>query len=181
MQGDRSRHCSQDIFSHEDGVKRKWVGYSLTTNSVFCIPCVLFTYHLSRGENIRPNQRNAFTIAGFSNWKKQQERIIKHEKSDAHLNAKVAQVMFLQGASIVSMIDQKCERDAGKRKSEVLENKDLLKRIIDVIIHLGKQGLAFRGQNETLSSDIFVNNGNFLETLKLLGKYGDKINEHLVV
>ena len=74
--------------------------------------------------------------------------------------------MFLQGASITSMIDQKNERDAGKRKSEVLQNRDLLKRIIDVIIHLGKQGLAFRGHNETLSSDIIVNNGNFLETLK---------------
>ena len=36
MQGNRSRHCSQDIFSHDDGVKRKWVGYSLTANSVFC-------------------------------------------------------------------------------------------------------------------------------------------------
>ena len=97
----------------------------------------MFKDRLSRGENVCPNKGNAFT-----NWKKQQEHITKHEKRVTHLNAKVDQVMFLQGISIASMIHKQNERGAEMRKSEVLANRNLLKRIIDVIMHLGKQRLA---------------------------------------
>ena len=67
------------------------------------------------------------------------------------------------------MIHRQKERGAEMRKSEVLANRNLLKHFIDVIVHLWKQGLAFRGHN-----------GNFLETLKLLGKYDNKISQYLV-
>ena len=48
--GERSRYCSQQVFLHDDGTKRKWISYSLSTDSLFCIPCLLFTDLLSRGE-----------------------------------------------------------------------------------------------------------------------------------
>ncbi len=47
------------------------------------------------------NQGNAFRNAGYSNWKKQYSNITKHEKSESHINAKVAQVVFLQGRSSI--------------------------------------------------------------------------------
>ncbi len=56
---------------------------------------------------MRHNQGNTFTNAGYSNWKKQYSNITKHEKSESHINAKVAQVVFLQGRSIDSCLDNK--------------------------------------------------------------------------
>ena len=69
--GQRSRYCSQQVFFHDDGTRRKWISYSLSTDSLFCIPCLLFTDPLSQGELARANQGNAFTVGGFSNWRKQ--------------------------------------------------------------------------------------------------------------
>ena len=176
-QGDRNRHCSQDIFHHKSGMRRKWVSYSMSMDSVFCIPCLLFTDFQSRGEQFRANQGNAFVVNGFSNWKKQTERIHKHEECDAHRNAKIAQVIFQQGLNIEALIDDQTRENEKKRISDVKNNRDLLERIIDAIFLLGRQGLALRGHDEKLSAA--VNNGNFLELLKLLGKYDSKVGEHL--
>ena len=51
---------------------------------------------------MRHNQGNAFTKAVYSNWKKQYSDIAKHEKSESHINAKISQVVFLEGRSINS-------------------------------------------------------------------------------
>ena len=55
--------------------------------------------------------------------------------------------------------------------AEVQSNREHLAIIIDVIIFLSKQGLAFRGHNEDLSNK---NQGNFLEHLHFIGKYVPK-------
>ena len=73
--------------------------------------------------------------------------------------------------------DDQARANEKKRISDVKNNRDLLERIIDVIFLLGRQGLALRGHDENLSTA--ENSGNFLEVLKLLGRYGDKVDEHL--
>ena len=55
--------------------------------------------------------------------------------------------------------------------------------MIDTVILLEKQELAFRGHRESLAADPSVNTGNFLEILKYLAEYDDVIaayfeNEH---
>ena len=78
-QGDRIRHCSHGVFYHDAGLWRKWPSYSLSKDKLFCTPCLMFTDTHSRGEIWRANQGNAFVTEGFSNWKKQNEGIKKHE------------------------------------------------------------------------------------------------------
>ena len=97
--GERNRYCSQAVFFHEDQTRRKWLSYSLSKDCLFCLPCLLFSDESLRGENVRHNQGNAFTKAGYSNWKKQYSNIAKHEKSESHISAKIAKVVFLQGRS----------------------------------------------------------------------------------
>ena len=53
-----------------------------------------------------------------------------------------------------------------------------MKRVVDVIIFLGRPGLSFRGHRESLANP-GLNTGIFLETLKLLSQYDQPINEHL--
>ena len=63
--------------------------------------------------------------------------------------------------------------------------KEILKRIIDVILLLCKQNLAFRGHREHFGclgrheSQEDENMGNFLEIMKLLAKYDSVLEKHL--
>ena len=176
-QGDRIRHCSHGVLYHDAG---KWPSYSLSKDKLFCIPCLMFTDTQSRVEIWRANQGNAFVTEGLSNWKKQNERIKKHEQSAVHQEAKIAQVLFQSSLNIEPLLEKQQEACEDKRKRNVIRNREIVERIIDVIFLLGKQGSSIRGHNEKLSLEAAVNNGNFLETLKLLAKYDNKIHEHLL-
>ena len=46
---------------------------------------------------------------------------------------------------------------------QVKKNRDILKRLIDTVIFLGKQELAFRGHDESKESN---NKGNYIELLE---------------
>ena len=177
-QGDRIRHCSHGVFYHDAGLRRKWPSYSLSKDKLFCIPCLMFTDTRSRGEIWRANQGNAFVTEGFSNWKKQNERIKKHEQSAVQQEAKIAQVLLQSSLNIEPLLEKQQEACEDKRKRNVIRNREIVERITGVIFLLGKQGSSIRGHNEKLSLEAAVNNGNFLETLKLLAKYDSKIHEH---
>ncbi|XP_046844763.1 uncharacterized protein LOC124438631 [Xenia sp. Carnegie-2017] len=165
-------------FFHDNGTRRKWISYSLSEDSLFCIPCILFTDGTSRGEYIRSNQGKAFANIAFSKWKKQYIRILEHEKCNSHLNAKVAETLFLQENSISDQFHHQGKIESERRKKKIVLNKTVLKRVIDAIMFLEKEGLSFRGHCESLTN-FYVNTGNFLETLKLLSEYDQPINEHL--
>ena len=122
---------------------------------------------------MRHNQGNAFTKAGYSHWKKQYSDITKHEKSESHINAKIAQVVFLQGRSINSCLEQQEKNEILLRKKEVLANRSI------TVVHLGKQGLAFRGHRESLIDEPEANKGNFLESLNYLSAYDVTTANHL--
>ncbi|KAL5469151.1 hypothetical protein EMCRGX_G030359 [Ephydatia muelleri] len=92
--------------------------------------------------------------------------------------AVVAQALFMKDQTISASIAMQSKANAERRKKEVEKNRSLLRRIVDTIIFLGRQGLAFRGHNET-SVDDSLNTGNFLEALKLLSCYDMTIQAHL--
>ena len=54
--------------------------------------------------------------------------------------------------------------------------RNILKRILDVILFLAERGLAFRGDEEKLDS---VHNGNFLGFIEVLAKYDPVLDDHL--
>ena len=54
--------------------------------------------------------------------------------------------------------------------------REILQSVVAVIKFLRKQNLPFRGHREDCNSR---NQGNFLETLKLLANYSTVINEHI--
>ena len=54
--------------------------------------------------------------------------------------------------------------------------KVILESIVDVILFLNKQNLSFREHREVFKSN---NQGNFLETVKLLAKYSPILSNHL--
>ena len=173
--GSNMRHCTQKAFFHDNGVRRKWISYSLSSDAVFCVPCLLFTDETSQHNTTG----TAFVREGFSNWKKQNERICGHEKTIGHKNAKIAAVLILENSNLESLLDKQSKAIENARLKELVKNRELLKRIIDVIILLGKLGIAFRGHRENMADEDVFNNGIFLELVKLLGKYDEILGKHV--
>ncbi|KAL7109055.1 hypothetical protein ACP275_06G151700 [Erythranthe tilingii] len=107
-----------------------WLEYPPTTDAAYCLPCYLFAS--------KPNPHfgaNAFTVAGFRNWKKVND----------------------------------------KKKCAFLSNNRLrLKTSIDCVRWLAYQSCPFRGHDEGPKS---TNPGNFIEMVKLLARYNDKVSE----
>ena len=61
-------------------------------------------------------------------------------------------------------------------KSEKEKWRAILKRILDVVLFLGKRGLAFRGTSHLIDNP---QNGNFLGLIELLSKYDSLLFEHV--
>ena len=145
---------------------------------MFCIPCLLFSDSASRGENQRLNQGNAFTVAGFADWNKQSTTVPNHEKTAIHQETVISQALFIQERTLKELL-QKQDGSTSARKTRKAEaNRNVLKRIVDTVFLLGKQGLTFRGHRELLSDDS-ISTGNFLEALKYLSEYDPMLNSHL--
>ena len=94
------------------------------------------------------------------------------------MNAKVAEALFQQNKTIASSLEGQEKAENQHRKLQVMEEKGVLKRIVDTICFLGRQGMALRGHRESLL-DPNINTGNFLEALKYLADYDMTIRRHL--
>lgn len=177
--GKHNRYCSQESFIRKDvsNGRRLWLSYSLSKDALFCLPCILFSDPALRGEHIRAAQGHAFTKEGFSNWKKQEEKISDHEKCITHRNSVVAQALFLQQKAVSDLMTKEAKLEIERRKMQVKKNRSVLEPIVRTIMHLSRQGLALRGHREKLNSD--SNAGNFLETLKFVSHYNSSLKEHL--
>ena len=68
--GKNERYCSEDIFSRSDKTQRHFLSYSTSKDALYCLPCVLFSDSVLRGENVRVNQGKSFAHDAFCNWKK---------------------------------------------------------------------------------------------------------------
>ncbi|XP_020296608.1 zinc finger MYM-type protein 1-like [Pseudomyrmex gracilis] len=64
-------------------------------------------------------------------------------------------------------------------KKETKTWNKILERILDAIMFLAKQNLSFRGHRENINNNN-SSGGNFLELIKLIGKYVPVIKEHLI-
>lgn len=68
-----------------------------------------------------------------------------------------------------------------ERTQEVQNRKKILKRIIDIVIYIGRQRISYRGKQEaaySLTSDE-ENDGYFLELVKLIAKYDIILKQHV--
>jgi len=64
---------------------------------------------------------------------------------------------YLSAKSIGSAVTQV----SAQNKKEIIENRNYLKKIIDIVLYLTRQGISFRGHVETKDS---LNQGNKVPT-----------------
>ena len=73
-------------------------------------------------------------------------------------------------------LDEQRRNHTSAHNNKVRQNREILKRLIDVVTFLGKQELAFRGHDESKDSE---NKGNYLELLEFLAGYDSPLRCHL--
>ncbi|XP_044431591.1 uncharacterized protein [Triticum aestivum] len=131
-----------------------WLEYSVKENKAYCFYCYLFKQPVS---NVKFGG-NVFNQDGYKNWKKAMEYFRLHEGStkSAHNNARRHCTDFKnRKQSVAYAMTTQTERSH-------LEYQDCLMAIMGVVRYLLRQGLAFRGHDESKTSR---NKGIFHELL----------------
>ena len=72
--------------------------------------------------------------------------------------------------SIRDILETQEEFQEEVRQWHIEANRKILERVIDMVILLSEQELAFRGHRESLANDPFVNTGNFLGNIEISSK-----------
>ncbi|XP_019056423.1 PREDICTED: zinc finger MYM-type protein 1-like [Tarenaya hassleriana] len=140
-----------------------WLEYSIKKDGAFCLCCYLFREQV---------ENDAFVTDGFSSWNKT-ERLSAHvdDVNSFHNNArKKYDDLMRQDQSIVH---------AMHKQSDITRNeyRIRLNASISSSRFLLKQGLPFRGHDESENSD---NKGNFLELVKYTAEQNDVVSKVLL-
>ena len=113
--------------------------------------------------------------SGLADFKHVYQRIEEHEGSKIHSASVEAFLICKSSGNIVFMVDNSA---LDIRKREVEQRQAMVQRLVRIIMYLGKQGLAFRGHRHEAAhalKDNDVNQGNFLELLKLVAESDDRL------
>lgn len=165
QQGDRLRSFHEKYYFKEispgNFVKRNWLSYSPTTDCIFCIVCKLF--------GLPNGKQDQFSKLGTNDWRHISFKIKAHESAPEHLQSEIRRVMFTSQLRVDVQL-------LSVSNSQIAENREIVKIIFEALLYLARQNNAFRGHDEHWSSS---NQGNFLELVKLLGKYNPLLSAHL--
>nr|XP_033788702.1 zinc finger MYM-type protein 1-like [Geotrypetes seraphini] len=166
-----SRHLTTSWFYKSlpkgEKVLRTWMVYSKSKNCLFCFCCRLFA-------DSETKAGTSVFVTGFKNWWKLNPKVPEHEQSEQHLFCLEQWKTLARGLELHKTIDRIHEVEMDKERKYW---RDILHRVLDVIMFLAKQNLPFRGHREDMLS---TNKGNFLELIELLSNYDPILKEHFV-
>lgn len=148
-------------------VERKWISYQFYTNKIFCSTCMAFSKDIL----------NSFVKGIFVNLKTVYNKVLKHEKSVLHKDACETYLRVCTNNTVDVLLGSMYDK-------EIQKNRMVIHRVVDIIIVLAKQNLAFRGHRYESITNLSnnqdnLNHGNFLALVKLVAKYDQVLNVHI--
>lgn len=144
-----------------------FIEYSVVADAVFCYPCRIYPSNSG-------NRDPSFITKGNRDWKNIHHKLAKHSRTQVHIECQSKWHCFLNSAKQGSVLSQL----SSQHKKAVEENRQYIQKVIEILLLLCRQGLAFRGHDETLLSG---NRGNFLELCSFLSKYDAQFASKLKV
>ncbi|KAK3917568.1 Zinc finger MYM-type protein 1 [Frankliniella fusca] len=152
--------------------KRMWLSYSERDKQLFCWICVAFC-----------SQRKSNFITGWGgndHWESGHcySSISRHEISLEHQHAVESFHLFSLQSSINHCLDLS---SLSLRKKQVAQRRDVVLKIIEIVLFLAKQSLPFRAKNNEAAYALSTpcNHGNFLEEVKSRATFDPILKAHL--
>lgn len=142
--------------------ERFWLCYSPVLNGVYCEQCWLFA------DRQDPHYKNSWCTGKINDWQGLNRKLKDHETSQVHLNASFAY------STLKNKLDVK-----SKLAGNVNAWRDIIKRILDVIVTLSTCNLPFRGHRNESFKEVDSTSGNFLNIIDLLSRYDPVLKSHL--
>ncbi|CAN6568737.1 unnamed protein product [Malus baccata var. baccata] len=141
-----------------------WLEYSISKDAAFCLYCYLFK------TNFEQVGSEVFIRDGFKTWNKGRERFKIHvgPVGSVHNKAREAATNLMNQATHIETVVRKHSDQARKAY------RTCLNASIKCTKFLLRQGLAFRGHDESVTSS---NRKNYLELLQFLADNDDKVRE----
>ncbi|XP_050373155.1 uncharacterized protein LOC126790846 [Argentina anserina] len=140
----------------------EWLEYSIEKDALFCLCCYLF-----KPEHGDQGGGDTFTAKGYNNWKNK-----KGLKDHVGTTGSVHNQALL---NCHALMNQKQHLESVISRQVETSKQDyytLLNASINCVRFLLRQGLVFRGHDESESSN---NKGNFLELLEFLAEHNDNV------
>lgn len=143
------------ITSNNDKINRKWLSYCSYYKNIFCTTCMTFG-------NTHENVSNLVNRLLVNNLKSIYGTLKKHEMSKIHCAAASSLLQAILNNDIGSCININVKKVNSKK---VECRRLVIKKLIDIITFIGRQGLSYRGKDEAAYNlkDRSVDHGNFLE------------------
>ena len=154
-----------------------WITVCTIQYKIYCRVCCLAKQH---GLLSTSGKNSSFIAEGFGNWNKALERFEMHEKSEMHREALERLEYRASNVHIGNLLNREVAADQEFHRCMLL-------KLLRAIRFLAKQGLAFRGHNESseaFQGNLYQHSGNYsviMETiffgiiLCLLKKYPKKL------
>ncbi|XP_077597993.1 zinc finger MYM-type protein 1-like [Stigmatopora nigra] len=142
-----------------------WLTGSEEHCKLYCWECLLFA---TDGNGVWSN-------TGFVNLTCLTKAATRHQSTAGHLQATVLSKTF--GETRVELqLSEQVLRETELHNEKVKKNREILKRLIDCVIFLGKHELSFQGHNESAASP---NKGNYVELLSFIAERNTDLHYHL--
>lgn len=126
---------------------------------MFCFVCRQFP---------STNKEDLFINKGMRNWKRAGEKLKKHAISAAHSFSLSKWVNYRKPTETVA------SKISTTHKQLVSENREYFKKLLDIVLYIAKQGLSFRGHDESVDSN---KKGNVLQLCELFSKHDQKFKD----
>jgi hypothetical protein len=158
--GGSMRRFNPDWFTEH----KNWLEYSIENDAVFCLCCYLFRQDVGKQAG-----GDTFVRTGFKLWH-EKEKLRTHVEgvNSAHNQAVKKCKDLMKPNQHINNVFVK------QTKEEKIKYRIQLNATVDCIRFLLRQGLSFRGHDESLDSSA---KGNFLELLQFLADHNESINE----
>ncbi|CAF1173276.1 unnamed protein product [Didymodactylos carnosus] len=153
-------------------IQYNYLEYSKIKDAAFCFCCRLF----GQGPG-DARAEEAWTTKGVDSWSKMKGRgtqkarkLVTHFKSAAHKAAEKRLQIFSNKKSNVDLMLNADRREADQKREQLLKiNEKIIISLLEVARFLGRQSLAFQGQEH--------DEGNFVEAVNLLRRRDPVMNK----
>lgn len=149
--------------------QNNWLHYSTAKGGLFCKYCVLFANKGGKDKNVTLKKFVNFPLNKYAKILGVNGDFQSHSRHLHHKNAMQVAIDFLDcyknpQNEIINLMST-------QRMKQITENRERLKPIIECLIFLGRQNLAFRGHRDQGKLNTNINllstsEGNFRELLK---------------